>query len=154
MFSVVIGLNFCFIKPHVDDSEYFRMVMLGEWYIGVVIPARNEEMHLPKVLEKIPQFVDTVVVVDDGSTDNTSKLVGNHELVQLSGEGVGAAIDAGHQRLLELYDDKFVSVVIAGDGQMDCSEMALLCPVLTGIFVLIACVVSLDVSPLDRQRSR
>jgi len=123
MFLVVIGLNFCFMKPHVDDSEYFRMVMLGEWYIGVVIPARNEEMHLPEVLEKIPQFVDTVVVVDDGSTDNTSKLVGNNELVQLSGEGVGAAIDAGHQRLLELHDDKFVSVVIAGDGQMDCSEM-------------------------------
>ena len=97
--------------------------MLGDWNIGVVIPARNEEMHLPKVLENIPNFVDKVVVVDDGSVDNTANLVGDNELVQLAGEGVGAAIDAGHQRLLELYDEKFVSVVIAGDGQMDCSEM-------------------------------
>ena len=75
--------------------------MLGDWIIGVVIPARNEEMHLPKVLENIPNFVDKAVVVDDGSVDNTANLVGDNELVQLAGEGVGAAIDAGHQRLLE-----------------------------------------------------
>lgn len=97
--------------------------MLGDWNIGVVIPARNEEEHLPKVLETIPDFVDEVVVVDDGSTDTTASIAKNSNLVKLNGEGVGAAIDAGHQKLLQIFEDKFVSVVIAGDGQMDPSDM-------------------------------
>lgn len=97
--------------------------MLGDWNIGVVIPARNEEEHLPKVLETIPDFVDKVVVVDDGSTDTTASIAKNSNLVKLNGEGVGAAIDAGHQKLLQIFEGKFVSVVIAGDGQMDPSDM-------------------------------
>ena len=101
--------------------------------VGVVIPARNEAEHLPEVLSTIPDFVDQVVVVDDGSTDGTGKLVTNEELVTLTGEGVGAAIDAGHRRLLELFDQEFVSVVIAGDGQMDPSDMKnLIAPLVEG----------------------
>ena len=47
--------------------------MLGGMKISVVIPAYNEAERLPKVLEKIPTFVDEVIVVDDGSSDGTYK---------------------------------------------------------------------------------
>ena len=91
--------------------------------IGVVIPARNEIDHLGDVLSSIPDFVDKVVVIDDGSTDGTGGLVTSEELVRLEGEGVGAAIDNGHQKLLEIFEDDFISVVMAGDGQMDPDDM-------------------------------
>jgi len=45
--------------------------MLGGKRISVIIPAYNEAQGLPRVLSKIPDFVDEVVVVDDGSTDGT-----------------------------------------------------------------------------------
>jgi len=97
--------------------------MYGDWKIGVVIPAKDEEKHLKNVLETLPEYIDHVVVVDDGSKDKTAEIAVNHNLVQLNGEGVGAAIDAGHQKLLEIIDDKFISVVVAGDGQMDPDDM-------------------------------
>ncbi len=45
--------------------------MLKGKRISVIIPAYNEERRLPGVLEKIPDFVDEVIVVDDGSADGT-----------------------------------------------------------------------------------
>ena len=43
--------------------------------IAVVVPAWNEEPHIGKVLEGMPQFVDVVYVVDDASTDRTADIV-------------------------------------------------------------------------------
>ena len=41
------------------------------WHVGVVIPAKDEELFIGAVLETLPTFVDSVVVVDDGSSDGT-----------------------------------------------------------------------------------
>ena len=72
--------------------------------IGDVIPARNEEKHLPLVLATIPDYVDKVVVIDDGSTDNTATCA---------------------------QGDEFISVVMAGDGQMNPGDMPrLLSPII------------------------
>lgn len=40
--------------------------------ITVVIPCLNEEQGIEKVLKRMPDFVDEVIVVDNGSTDRTS----------------------------------------------------------------------------------
>lgn len=40
--------------------------------ITVVIPCLNEEQGIEKVLRRMPEFVDEVIVVDNGSTDRTS----------------------------------------------------------------------------------
>ena len=104
--------------------------MLQEWNIGVVIPARNESKHIEHVLSTLPSFVDHAVVIDDGSTDDTAEIaLSTHcsaelSLVKLDGVGVGKAIDTGHQKLLEIFaDSKFVSAVMAGDGQMDPEDL-------------------------------
>ena len=101
--------------------------------VAVVIPARDEEKHIEKVIDTIPSFVDRIVVVDDGSKDNTARLVKNADLVKLEGNGVGAAIDAGHQHLLRVMEGEFISVVMAGDGQMNPDDMeGLIEPIING----------------------
>lgn len=40
--------------------------------ITVIIPCLNEEQGIEQVLKRIPEFVDQVIVVDNGSTDRTS----------------------------------------------------------------------------------
>lgn len=48
--------------------------MLLNKKISLIIPCRNEEAALYSMLQKIPSFVDEVVVVDNKSTDNTAKV--------------------------------------------------------------------------------
>ena len=40
--------------------------------IKVIIPALNEENAISKVIKEIPEFVDEIIVIDNGSNDNTS----------------------------------------------------------------------------------
>ena len=80
------------------------------WGVGVVIPARNEELHIAGVLETLPPFVDLAVVINDGSTDATEQYArealssANVIILNTGGIGVGGAIDAGHQYLLNQLD--------------------------------------------------
>jgi glycosyltransferase involved in cell wall biosynthesis len=47
--------------------------MIDNKRIAVIIPAYNEEEPLPKVIGDIPGFVDEIIVVNNGSTDNTGE---------------------------------------------------------------------------------
>jgi glycosyltransferase involved in cell wall biosynthesis len=42
--------------------------------ITVIIPCLNEEQGIERVLRAMPEFVDQVIVVDNGSTDRTSHI--------------------------------------------------------------------------------
>lgn len=102
---------------------------MDEHAICVVIPARNEEEHIQRVLETLPSFVDHAVVIDDGSTDSTYERAtsasssADVKVLQTQGIGVGGAIDLGHQHFLNSVEQPFVSVVMAGDGQMDPDDL-------------------------------
>ena len=49
--------------------------MINNKTIAVVVPAYNEENQIRKVIEHMPDFVDRIVIVDDGSKDNTVSVV-------------------------------------------------------------------------------
>ena len=55
--------------------------MLEGARVAVVVPAYNEERLIATTLATIPEFVDVVIVVDDASTDRTSRFA-----AQLAGE--------------------------------------------------------------------
>ena len=91
--------------------------------VAVVVPARNETRHVGDVIRHAPDWVDHIIVVDDGSQDGTAETAGGvgdprTEVIRRpESGGVGAAILDGHRRALELGAD--VDLVMAGDDQMD-----------------------------------
>jgi glycosyltransferase involved in cell wall biosynthesis len=66
--------------------------------IVALIPAYNEDRFIASVVLKARHFVDEVIVVDDGSSDETAALaeeVGAHVIRQPHNQGKAAAINVG-----------------------------------------------------------
>jgi len=101
--------------------------MLEGKSVAVVVPAYKEQELIATTLGGIPEFVDRVYVVDDGSPDETAeraRAVGDPRVSVVAHErnsGVGAAIVTGYQRALA--DGVDVTCVMAGDNQMDPAEL-------------------------------
>ena len=99
--------------------------MYREHTIAVVIPALNEAELLPTTLEGLPEFIDYIIVVDDGSTDATCKVTrqfGRSGVTLIShskNEGVGKAIGTGYRAAL---DTKASLVVVMGADNQMCPE--------------------------------
>jgi glycosyltransferase involved in cell wall biosynthesis len=100
--------------------------MLAGKTIAVVVPAYNEEKLVAPTIAGIPDFVDRILVVDDGSTDGTATSAANGdrriEVLRHEGNhGVGAAIVTGYRRAIE--EELDVTCVMAADGQMDPDDL-------------------------------
>lgn len=99
--------------------------MLRNKKIAVVVPCFNEEDNVVRVLRTMPTFVDSIIVVDDASTDGTVNEINKfyekdprvHLICLDMNSGVGAAISSGHIFARQMDFD--VVAVMAGDGQMD-----------------------------------
>jgi glycosyltransferase involved in cell wall biosynthesis len=106
--------------------------------VAVVMPAYNVQDHLASAVTSVPAYVDHLVVVNDGSTDETAaaldRLRGDGRIVRvdhLVNRGVGAAIATGYAASLKLGAQ--VVAVMAGDGQMDPADLSgVLDPVASG----------------------
>ena len=104
--------------------------------MAVVVPARNEARFIGETIRTIPAWVDDVVLVDDGSFDDTSAIAAAQDRAVVvvrhaEARGVGAAIVSGYRRALELGAD--VVAVMAGDGQMDPADLeAVVAPIVDG----------------------
>ena len=111
--------------------------MFRDTRVHVVIPAYNVAAHIGSVLRGLPDFVDTVTVVDDGSTDGTAeaaRAVGDARVTALRSpvnEGVGAAMARGFKHALA--QGAGIIVKMDGDGQMDPADLPrLLEPIVEG----------------------
>lgn len=86
--------------------------------IVAVVPAHNEEKRIGNVIKKSRRFVDRVIVIDDGSTDETGKVARKAGAVAVRIEknsGKGRALRAGVEVARKLRPDKLV--FLDGDGQ-------------------------------------
>jgi dolichol-phosphate mannosyltransferase len=91
--------------------------------VVVIIPAYQAENTITNVIDNIPGWVSTIVVVNDCSGDHTREIVENlnHPRVCLinldKNQGVGGAMKLGYKKALELDAD--IIVKMDSDGQMD-----------------------------------
>ncbi len=92
--------------------------------VTVVVPVLDEELAIGGVLDSMPEFVDSVIVIDDGSTDGTAAVARERGAEVIShgrNRGVGAAFDTGRRRVLTLHSD--IMVNMDGDGQFAPSDI-------------------------------
>ena len=103
-----------FVEPSESPQPFPTVFDEASLYVSFVIPAYNEEKRLPKMLDETieylkkrqaenSEFTYEIIIVDDGSKDNTAKLALNYAstypevrlLRQPVNMGKGAAIQAG-----------------------------------------------------------
>lgn len=89
--------------------------MFDDQRIAIIIPALNEAQAIGDVLSNLPSWLDTVIVVDNGSTDQTAVVAQRHGaiVVEEPRRGYGAACLAG---LTELAAGSRPDIVVFMDA--------------------------------------
>jgi glycosyltransferase involved in cell wall biosynthesis len=91
----------------------------------IIIPAFNESSGLAEVLESLLPLNYGIIVIDDGSTDNTAQIAETFPVLNIRHElnlGQGAALETGMEAARNLNAD-FV-IHFDADGQHDPSDIA------------------------------
>lgn len=99
-----------------------------------VIPAWNEEKNIAKVIAGVRPFVDEIVVVDDGSQDNTAlaaEAAGATTFRHPINRGQGAALQTGNDYAMERGAD--IIVHFDADDQFLATEIKdMIAPIIAG----------------------
>jgi len=93
--------------------------------IAVVIPCYKVEAHIQKVVAEIPDYITSIILVDDASPDKTGEILDklateNPKIKVLhhpKNQGVGGAMISGFQEAIKQNNE--VVIKIDGDGQMN-----------------------------------
>jgi glycosyltransferase involved in cell wall biosynthesis len=101
--------------------------------IALILPAKNEALALPSVLKDVPSEIDSVLVVDNGSTDNTASAAraGGAVVVSEPAPGYGMACLAGIAILKNNPPD--IIAFADADGSDDLTKLCeLIAPIAQG----------------------
>jgi glycosyltransferase involved in cell wall biosynthesis len=89
-----------------------------------IIPAYNEESTIRDVIKSTSQFVDEILVINDGSIDKTSEVASNAGATiidNIVNRGLGKTIKRGYEEAIKRGAD--IVVQIDADGQYDPKEI-------------------------------
>lgn len=86
----------------------------------IIIPAYNEEKSIEKTVKKLIKLKYDYVVINDGSKDNTAKILDENNFNHIDlvhNLGIGGAVQTGYKYAKENNYD--IAVQFDGDGQHD-----------------------------------
>ncbi|QLD88762.1 glycosyltransferase family 2 protein [Natronomonas salina] len=125
------GQRVDFERSSVADEGYIKRAIPTDLDADVgtlvAIPAYNEENTIASVVEDAQGMADSVIVVDDGSSDETAaraREAGATVVAHERNRGYGAALQTAFETA-ELHDVGCL-VIIDGDGQHDTSDIPVL----------------------------
>ena len=90
----------------------------------VIIPTYNESRAIADLINQITKLGLEVIIIDDGSTDDTAKIAtacGAKVLANLKNMGKGASLIKGYKFALQQGFDAVISM--DGDGQHSCDDL-------------------------------
>ncbi len=108
--------------------------------ILLIIPAYNEEENILKTCKKIEEYnkinnknID-YIVINDGSKDNTLKIIQEYNLKHINlirNLGIGGAVQTGYKYAFQHNYD--IAIQFDGDGQHDINYVSKICkPIIEG----------------------
>lgn len=113
-------------KKKIENNNVLISSHMASQNILVIVPVYNEGTRILRVVEGIRQAgFDRILVIDDGSTDNTQETLAQSEVKYIRhtiNRGQGAAIQTGFEVALEEGVD-FV-IAIDGDEQFNPANIA------------------------------
>ena len=85
--------------------------------VCVILPALNEEKTIGNVLESVRNYVDEIIVIDDGSKDNTSKISKKYAFVitHSKNQGYDKSLNEGFKLAKKRNGD--IIITFDADGQ-------------------------------------
>jgi len=92
---------------------------MDKYRVGIVIPALNEASTIAGIVKSVGKY-GVPIVVDDGSTDNTTELAlqsGAKVVVHKINMGYDAALNSGFKKAAKLGAQ--IIITVDGDGQHD-----------------------------------
>lgn len=100
------------------------MKTISKDLIFCIIPAYNESGKIAKVVQDVKNVLDNIVVIDDGSSDNTGDIAEENGAIVLKhivNRGQGAALQTGNEYALE--NGAEIIVHFDGDDQFEFNEI-------------------------------
>lgn len=94
----------------------------------LIIPAYNEEENILRVCKELEEKNIEYVVINDGSKDNTAKILDENNLNHIDlvqNLGIGGAVQTGYKYALENNYD--IALQFDGDGQHDANYIKNVC---------------------------
>ncbi len=122
-------------KTAPTDQTCLQLLRRHRGEIVVVVPAHNEDRTIGSLVHKLRGLVEHVIVVDDGSCDQTAEIgrsAGAQVISHSRNNGKGVALATGFEAARAL--EPRAVVVIDADGQHCVEELPrLVAPVLSGL---------------------
>jgi glycosyltransferase involved in cell wall biosynthesis len=104
--------------------------------IAVLVPCYNEETLAAKTIDTVPEFVDKIVAINDGSVDDTLKVLRqlekHNKRLDVLDNGVNEGLGKSLLNAFEFLQDTDIDAmgIMAGDAQMDPEYLSKLLDVL------------------------